>query len=420
MIYYLGVFFLMYFVSVSTPIYGYLDPATGNVIINIIIGIIAAFSFSLKKLFYFVLSGKKEVLNKTKKKVAFFSEGKQYWETFKPLIDVFLEKEVEFNYYTLDIEDPALDIEAPGMKSQFLGYGFFASLRFYNIDAPILLSTTPNIGAPNYPLKKPKRTKNMVHVFHSLTDISIYKKNALDYYDTVILAGSFQESSIREVEAKRQLPSKTTIVLGLPYLDTLISNKKRCEKREKKTILIGSSWGNKGCLKQYEVGFIKRLADSDNYTIIIRPHPQSLKIEKEMIETYKRELDCFSNVTWDESLSPTGSMSKADILISDTSSIRYDFSFIYEKPVITLDITSEDMKGYEREDITYLWDQEATLKIGYKLTKNNIDNLPFMVEKALAEFTSISIRDFRDDTVKNIGYSSVLIRDYLVNGLLLC
>ena len=44
-------------------------------------------------------------------------------------------------------------------------------------------------------------------------------------------------------------------------------------------------------------------------------------------------------------------MNKSNILISDTSSIRFDFLFVHKKPVITLDINRDEMKGYERESI---------------------------------------------------------------------
>ena len=41
-------------------------------------------------------------------------------------------------------------------------------------------------------------------------------------------------------------------------------------------------------------------------------------------------------------------MNNADLLISDTSSIRFDFLFVHEKPVITLDVKSNQMQGFER------------------------------------------------------------------------
>ena len=49
------------------------------------------------------------------------------------------------------------------------------------------------------------------------------------------------------------------------------------------------------------------------------------------------------NVHWDESKDPLNSFSKASLLISDTSSIRFDFSFLTLRPVITLKINNDDL-----------------------------------------------------------------------------
>ena len=101
------------------------------------------------------------------------------------------------------------------------------------------------MGLPGYPYKKPKLVKNLVHVFHSISDISIYKKGSLDHYDSVILAGEFQKKSIRELEKKRGLKQKNFFLpLGVPYIDHLIKSK-RVISLSKTTILIGSSWGKK-------------------------------------------------------------------------------------------------------------------------------------------------------------------------------
>ena len=98
-------------------------------------------------------------------------------------------------------------------------------IKFSLIEAEYLLSTTPNLGTPGYPYKKPKLVKNLVHVFHSISDISIYKKGSLDHYDSVILVGEFQIKSIRELEKKRGLKQKELLPLGVPYIDHLIKSK---------------------------------------------------------------------------------------------------------------------------------------------------------------------------------------------------
>lgn len=409
-------FFLLLFIFTPISAFAYLDPGTGNVIINIFVGGIVAIFFSIKGLFYYITKRKEEKDvsdEKVVKDIVLFSEGKIYWATFKPIIEALVANKVKFRYYTLDIEDPALTIENDFITPKFLGDGVFSLFRWYQIKADILLSTTPNIGTPGYPLKRHDSVKRLVHVFHSINDISAYEKGSLDHYDEVILVGNFQEKSIRQIEKTRDMPEKKLISLGLPYLDELVENKTEQNKTdETNTVLIGSSWGSKGCLQSYGTEFIKKIAFA-GYHVIVRPHPQSLKTENHLLTKYKKELKNFSNVIWDETISPSPSMNSADILISDTSSIRFDFSFVYEKPVITLDIKSEEMPGYEREDLDEIWTDTASTEIGFVIERENIENIASYVERALTEFSNDKISVFRDSTVKNYGECGKHIAEYI-------
>lgn len=348
-------------------------------------------------------------------KIAFFSEGKNYWGTFKPIIQALIKMRVDFSYFTLDIDDPALLIVSEFMKSKFLGHGVWAYYKVSNIESDILVSTTPNIGNSGFPIKRPDKVKNMIHIFHSINDISFYKTGSLDFYDSVVLVGNFQIKSIRKIEEVRNLLPKELISLGLPYTDELIIEK--CEKKiknERKTVLIGSSWGPKGCLKSYGIDFIKDII-SAGYNVIIRPHPQSFISEPDLIHNYKQQLKNYANVVWDEMISPSKAMNSADILISDTSSIRFDFAFIYKKPVITLAISTKEMSGYERDYLDRTWSDETETKIGFVIKKESINQMNKYIQMAFEEYDSSKIDSFRDQTICNFGCSGEEIANYLSN-----
>ncbi len=343
-------------------------------------------------------------------KISLFSEGSSYNSTFEPLVHSFIKKEIYLSYYTLDYNDKILKIKSKYLNSKYLGYKFLAYIRFAMIESEYLLSTTPNIGNPSYPLKKPKKVRNLVHVFHSISDVSIYRKGSLDYYDSVILVGKFQEKSIRELEHIRDLKKKKLIPLGVPYLDYLISKKKN-NKSPKKTILIGSSWGKKGCLRNYGMNFIIELSKK-NYDIIVRPHPHSLKFEKRFINSCKKLTRNINNIKWDESTNPSESMNISDLLISDTSSIRFDFFLIHKKPVITLDIKTEEMLGYEREYLSKNWTDTSSYEIGPVIQRNSIHKLNNEVEKLLENFNKSKISSFIDKTIYKFGKGSLSIANY--------
>ncbi len=342
--------------------------------------------------------------------ISFFSEGNSYYSTFKPLVDSFLKKQIKINYYTLDSNDKILKIKNKYLKSKYLGFKYLAYFRFALIECDYLISTTPNIGNLNYPLKKPKMVKNLVHIFHSVSDISIYREGSLDFYDSVILTGEFQKKSIREIEKVRNLKPKKLIPLGVPYIDYLIQ-KKDNTNNNRKTILIGSSWGDKGCLKNYGFEYIRKLSE-ENYNIIIRPHPYSMKIEKKFILNLKKKLEKIKNIKWDESINPSKSMNESDILISDTSSLRFDFLLIHKKPVITLEIKKNDMLGYERKHLPENWTDTSNFEIGPVITKKTIGQINDKILLLLNNFDRTKIDNYISKTIYNFGTGSDSIANY--------
>jgi len=395
-------------------VHAYLDPGSGAMLINLIVASIAA-SFYYMKDYFFRIFSKEKKINQQKPKVSILSEGHQYWSTFKPIIDAMIQQQIPFCYYTLDIHDPALTIENDLMHSKFLGYSSWANSRASLIKSDVLLATTPNIGNHGFPLKRPPSVIEMVHVFHSINDISAYKTGSLDAYDSVIIVGDFQIDSIRKIEKQRNLKAKKLLPLGLPYLDELVKEKTHktySNLNNKETVLIGSSWGSKGCLQSYGTDFIKQIVQH-GYNVIIRPHPQSFKSEKKIIKKFKEELRHISNIEWDESISSSISMHKADILISDTSSIRFDFAFLYKKPVITLNIEKDKMVGFEREHLEEIWTDKSSSKIGFVVERSSINQLPSIIEKTLSEFDLSSIHQLRDNTIHNFGESGIAIAKYL-------
>jgi len=375
--------------------YAYLDPGSGAVLINLLIAGVAALIFSLKGVFLRMIGKKgQETAKAVKQQVAIgiLSEGRQYNATFEPIVRALIKHEIIFYYFTLDIEDELLDIESEYMVSRFLGYGNMGYARAGSLKVANLICTTPNIGCKGYPIQKSSHVQNLIHVFHSVNDLSMYRKGSLDYYDSVFMVGDFQEKSIRELERKRSIKEKQLVSLGLPYLDTyskalIISD---AQDNGVNTILVASSWGAKGLFSNYGTSFILKLTEA-GYRVIVRPHPQSYVSEPKFIEEIERLVSKLTNAKWDRDISPTESMQMADILISDTSSIRFDFAFIYQRPVLSLEVGLDNMPGFEREDMAELWMDQAAHNIGIMLNKADTDDILGFVDKATKDYGAEAI-----------------------------
>jgi hypothetical protein len=406
---------LLFFATFSPATYGYLDPGSGSAILGVITAALGALWFTIKQFFY-SFTGKNSLTNSLvsqTESLVIFSEGEAYWGTFRPLIEELIKQKIPFRYLTIDVDDPALTIESEFMQAKFVSFSASGRHALSNITAPMMIATTPNIGCAGYPLGKSNNVDNLVHIFHHVGDISVYRKHSLDFYDSVILAGDFQKKSIRQLEAKRGLKEKSLVALGLPYLDNLVQQRSASPWRKKSspTLLIGSSWGGKGCLRSYGTHFIKALAEQ-GFNLIIRPHPHSAKFEPEFIAQCKQETQS-DFVSWDETISPSQAMAEADLLVSDTSSIRFDFAFLYEKPVITLDIPKKELSEFESQDLHQSWYDDASCAIGPVLEKGNIDNLPMMVRRVLLDPDYYAVKEFRALTIENFGHSASPIVHHL-------
>lgn len=430
------IFFVICFFVPSTA-FAYLDPGTGNALIYVLLSLGGAVIYIAKNIFYKVAGTQKKnkaVVNtassdavyKTDKSIVLFNEGRMYWNTFKPIVEALIKKQVHFSYYTMDVDDPCLLVDSPYMRNKYIGKGYLAFHKIGNLKANVVLATTPNIGTKGFPVPRSARIRKLVHVFHAFDDLTCYHKGSLDNYDAVMLVGPFEIPILRQLEHLRDLPEKELYPAGLPYLDELYNKIKDNIAVTKpaqtvpqpenctQTILVASSWGEKGCLKHYGVHFIETLAKA-GFQVIIRPHPQSLKVEKNYIEKIKQQVSVYDNVRWDFSVDPSSSMQEADILISDTSSVRVDFLCIYQKPFITLPIPFENMQEFEMADLKTSWKEEALAQIGYTVKEDEINRIDQIVYSLLNNRSCKDISDFREKNIYNFGNSGEAIAEYLIN-----
>lgn len=411
----LAILSLVFLTTCSPATHAYLDPGSGSAILGVITAALGALWFTLKNFFY-SLTGRKSrgkgLVSQTESLVI-FSEGAAYWGTFRPLIEELIEQQVPFRYRTIDMHDPALAIESEFMQAKLISLSASRKHELLSITAPIMLATTPNIGCQDSPLEKPKKIDNLIHIFHHVGDVSIYRKHSLDFYDSVIMVGEFQQKAIRQLESRRGLKAKSLVALGVPYLDDLVQtrSKSRPVTNSSPSLLIASSWGEKGCLRSYGTNFINALV-KEGYSLVIRPHPHSANFEPEFIAQCKQETQN-ELVSWDETISPSQAMADADLLISDTSSIRFDFAFLYEKPVITLDIPKKELSGFESENLDQSWYDDASHEIGPVVAKDKIGELPVIVGRSLTTPSLSSVKEFRDLTIENFGTSASHIVSHL-------
>ena len=375
------------FIIIQSSLFCYIDPGTGSLLFSALFGIIGTLFFLSKalliklKTFSFADKiNKKE--NISKAKIIIYGEDKRYYNVFKPIIEELINLEIPTIYYSSSYDDKIFEIKSDFLKSEFIGTGNKAYAKLNFIEADICLMTTPNLDV--FQLKRSKGVKKYVHITHSSAETSTYCLYSLDFFDAVFLNGEHQIRDIRELENKRNTIIKDLYVVGNPYLDELSKMKETItkENNNKKTILIAPSWGMNCLFRRFGENLLDNIVNSD-YNIIIRPHPQSLISDKDIIDKFQNRYKDKNNVEWDFNRVNIYSLSKADIMLSDFSGVIFDYAFLFEKPVIIPSFTF-DKRGTDAIEIDEeVWTFETIPKISFKLDENNFSNISQIIEDSI-------------------------------------
>ena len=404
------------------PAWAYLDPGTGNILIYLCVSLITTVFYFAKNIWYGLRdklsAGTARKPETSRKDLVLFSEGKIYWSTFKPIVEALLEKAYPFRYLSMDIEDPGLTIESPYMDSRYIGTRSAAFARASGTRADVMLQTTANIGTPGYPMPVPRHVKCLAHVVHGVGGVALYYKNAHDTCDALLLMGKGDRESIRLLERKRGLPARECVSAGVPCLDELARTiVPKNAISDPPVILIAPSWGEKNCLAYCGTAFIHWLLE-DGYRVILRPHPFSQKVEQPFIEALKAEFEPFSGATLDMDVNGGPSLAAADLMISDKSGVRFDFAFLYQRPVVTLDIPMQNREKFEISELEYIWEEDVERRLGPVLTPDSLQafsRMEFldMIREAMAT-DSGTLAGLRQETIANFGHSGAFIAEWAI------
>ena len=270
------------------------------------------------------------------------------------------------------------------VKPEFIGEGNMAFVKLNMLSAGIVLMTTP--GLQVYQLKRSKRVKHYAHILHAPSDATMYRLFGIDYFDSVLLSGDYQKSDIRILEKQRNIKEKELIVVGCPYLDTLKEKMNAIppEENHKFTVLVSPSWGASALLTKYGEKLLDPLL-ATGWNVIVRPHPQSKKSEKDMLDRLTERYKDSGNLTWDYERDNIYSMKKSDIMISDFSGIIYDYTFLCDKPVMYVN-AQLDLMPYDAYDLPdngkKIWQFETLSKIGIELKEEQFDNIKEIIQNA--------------------------------------
>ena len=395
----------------------YIDPGTGSMLFTILIGVIGAAVYSLRMLVIklrFRLTGGKTKSGTEKLPFVIFSDDKRYWTVFEPICREMDRRGRDIVYMTASEDDPALKNPYPHVKAQFIGEGNKAFTRLNFLNAAIVLSTTPGLDV--YQWKRAKDVQFYVHIPHAASDITMYRMFGIDYYDAVLLSGEYQVGQVRALEQLRELPEKELVKVGIPYMDEMAARLRAAgpAPEHPRTVLLAPSWGKSALFSVYGGKIIETLLKT-GYHVIVRPHPQSFKSETEMIEKLMAEYPASDQLEWNRDTDNFEVLRRSDILVSDFSGVIFDFTLIFDKPVIYTD-PQFDVGLYDAWWLKEpLWTVSALPRLGCQLKPENMGDLKSLIDECLSDPRyAEGRRQARAETWEHPGEGARRTVDYLL------
>ena len=354
----------------------YIDPGTGSALFSIAIGIAVAAYFLVRGLFLKlgIIFSRNKKSDHSQYQFVIYAEDKRYWAFFESILDECELRRIEVLYLTSSADDPVFSSNFNYIKGKYIGKGnrSFAYLNF--LSAAFVLTTTPHLDV--FQWKRSKNVKHYCHLVHGAGGTLLYRLFSMDYFDSVLVPGEVEVPEIRLLEQARKLPEKQLIVVGNTFYDRCCEKITHipAEKEHCFTVLVSPSWGPSALLKIFGEKLLDPLVQT-GWRIIIRPHPQSVIVEKQMLDTLTERYRENQNVEWDYSHENIFALAKSDIMISDFSSIIYDFIFLFDRPVLVniqnLDFRRLDAHSIQQEPYYY----QAFRKVGVELDESKLDSI---------------------------------------------
>ena len=397
----------------------YIDPGTGSMLFTILIGLLGTglyFFRDAKVRLRFLFSGGKKAESADSSRVPFaiFTDSKRYWNLFEPICRQFEMRGLPMLYLTASPDDPALDTPFEHVTARFVGEGNRAFAQMNFLKADVVLSSTPGLDV--YQWKRSKDVKWYLHIAHGANDPAMYRMFGLDFFDAVTVSGEYQVKQLREIEQKHRAPAKELPMLGLPHMDALLHRLEAADPLPagETTVLLAPSWGPNGIFRRFGAQILEELLRT-GYHIIVRPHPQPLATEKELIEPIMARFPESEQLEWNRDIDNFDVLRRADVLISDFSGIIFDYSLVFQRGVIYTDVSYDkgpfDAWWLDEE----LWTFETLPKIGRKLTSENLPELKDLIDQLLQDPSyREAIEQARAETWSCIGHSAELIADYAI------
>jgi len=213
-----------------------------------------------------------------------------------------------------------------------------------------------------------------VQVFHGLAGEKKGHFRIRHYFDLYLTQGPYFTKKFKEL--KQKFKNFDVIETGWPKLDIYGKelHKYDFEKQQlllkynaKKVVLYAPTFSPSLNSASFLVNEFKELAKNNEYLVLIKFHDL---MEKDLVVAYKKLANESFNIVFEEERNIIKFLLMADIMISDTSSVVYEF-LLLNKPVIT----------YKSNSKTIQWDNSIEYSSLEEKIESNLEEDKFKEQR---------------------------------------
>ena len=361
------------------------------------------------------------------KKIVFYSEKNGFYKYYKNIIEEIIRRtNIVIHYITSDPEDEVFGMESGQFKPYYINENRMIVLMM-KMETDIMVMTTPDLE--NFQLKRSYVKKDIEYIYvpHDVNSSNLtFHKNALDHFDTIFTSGPKNRDEIAEREEKFELPKKNLIEWGSSVIDDmtvsygqmLLEESGEGEQGNQKTILVAPSWQADNIMDSCIGQMLDRLAGT-NHHIIVRPHPQYVRHFEARIDALAEKYRAY-DVVFQKDFSSNKTVYMADLLITDWSSIAFEYAFSTLKPVLFVNTPMKIVNPDYQELDTVPIDIELRDRVGISVAPGKIEEeIVPAVERLLADeqFSRDSMRKLKEEYIYNNGESGKAGAKYIIDRL---
>ncbi len=271
------------------------------------------------------------------KHLVFYSESNGFYKYFKGYIEYLLENtNLTIHYITSDPKDNIFELEKqnPHIRGYYIGEKRLITLMM-KMDADVVCMTMQDLQ--NFHIKRSYIRDDIeyINIPHGVGSSTMTtRKGSLDHFDTLFMSGPHRKREQQQTEEVYGIPPRRLVEVGYPLIDEMRASYNAMEHQpnDPPKILIAPSWQKDNivdsCLEPLLDGLKQR-----NYRIIVRPHPQEVRLKQQYMNTLKQKYEPLG-IEIQTDFSKDSPLLEADILVTDWSDICFEFSYTTLRPVL--------------------------------------------------------------------------------------